>query len=87
MPSSDGSVPLSNLLVNGTTQSFPVWLLFAVIALILLSGFFSSTETAYSCASRIKLRTLLSNGNKKAGKVLNLAEDMQKIFDANLNIK
>ncbi len=76
MPSSDGSVPLSNLLlVNGGTQTFPVWLLIAVIALVFMSGFFSSTETAYSCSSRIRLRTLASNGNKKAGKVLDLAEN------------
>jgi CBS domain containing-hemolysin-like protein len=39
-----------------------------------MSGFFSSTETAYSCASRIKLRTLVSNGDKRAKKVLDLAE-------------
>lgn len=55
----DGSVPL----------------LIALIALLILSGFFSATETAYSCVNRIKLRSMFSNGNKKAGKVLNLAED------------
>lgn len=50
-------------------------LLIAIIALVLLSGFFSSTETAYSCASRIKLRSLATNGNKRAEKTLNLAEE------------
>lgn len=50
-------------------------LLISLIALIFLSGFFSATETAYSCASKIKLRTLFTNGNKRAGKVLNLAEN------------
>ncbi len=74
MPS-DGSVPLCNLLTSGSVKPFPVWLLVAIIALIILSGFFSSTETAYSCASRIKLRTLATNGNKKAKKVLDLAEE------------
>lgn len=75
MPS-DGSVPLSNLLLNnGGTQPFPVGLLIAILALVLLSGFFSSTETAYSCASRIKLRTLATGGNIRAKKVLSLAED------------
>ena len=71
--STDGSVPLSTLLLN-TTQSFPVWLLIAIIALVIMSGFFSSTETAYSCANRIKLRSLAANGNRKAKKVLDLAE-------------
>ena len=54
----DGSVPL----------------LIAIIALVLMSGFFSSTETAFSCANRIKLRSLATNGDKKAKKVLDLAE-------------
>ncbi|MBE7087153.1 MAG: HlyC/CorC family transporter [Clostridiales bacterium] len=55
----DGSVPL----------------LIAIIALVILSAFFSSTETAYSCVNKIKLRSLASNGNKLAKKVLALAED------------
>lgn len=49
-------------------------LLVALIVLILFSAFFSSTETAYSCANRIKLRSMYQNGNKRAGKVLNLTE-------------
>ena len=55
----DGSVPL----------------LIALICLIVLSGFFSSMETAYSCANRIKLRSLMSSGNKRAKKTLLLAEE------------
>lgn len=55
----DGSVPL----------------LIALIVLIILSGFFSAAETAYSCASRIKLRALAGGGNKRAAKTLNLAEN------------
>ncbi len=54
----DGSVPI----------------LIALVVLVILSGFFSSTETAYSCANRIKLRSLASNGNKRAKQVLDLAE-------------
>ena len=50
-------------------------LLIAIIALVITSAFFSSTETAYSCANRIKLRTLSTNGNKRAKRVLALAEE------------
>ncbi len=50
-------------------------LLIAIVLLLLLSAFFSSTETAYSCANRVKLRAMASNGNKRAKKVLNLAEE------------
>ena len=50
-------------------------LLVALIALILLSGFFSAAETAYSLASRIKLRALSASGNKRAAKTLDFAEN------------
>ncbi len=50
-------------------------LLLVLIFLVILSGFFSSAETAYSCASRIKLRALATNGNKRAEKTLLFAEN------------
>ncbi len=56
-------------------SSDAVPLLIAIIVLVIMSGFFSATETAYSCASRIKLRSLSTGGNKRAGKVLYLAEE------------
>lgn len=49
-------------------------LLISLIILILCSGFFSATETAYSCVSKIKLKTLFTNGNRLAGKVLEFSE-------------
>ncbi len=70
----DGPVPLQTLLLNGFSPNFNTWLFIAIIALIILSGFFSSTETAFSCANRIKLRSLASNGDKRAKQVLDLAE-------------
>ena len=73
--STDGSVPLPMLLTTNPNQAFPTGLFIAIIALVILSGFFSSTETAFSCASRIKLRSLASNGNKRAQQVLDLAEN------------
>ncbi len=53
----DGSVPL----------------LVAIIVLIILSGFFSATETAYSCASKIKLKNI-SEKKPRALNVLRLTE-------------
>ncbi len=49
-------------------------LLLAIIVLLLLSGFFSSMETAYSCANKLKLKTMSANGNTRAEKTLKLAE-------------
>ena len=60
---------------GGNMPDGSVQLLVALIILILFSGFFSAIETAFSCANKIKLRTLASNGNKRATKVLVLAEE------------
>ena len=46
----------------------------AIIVLVILSGFFSATETAYSCANRIKLKTLVAQGKKNAKAVYNFAD-------------
>ncbi len=50
-------------------------LLITLIILVIFSGFFSATETAYTSANRIKLRALAQNGNRRAEKVLQLAEE------------
>lgn len=50
-------------------------LLIALVFLIFMSAFFSSVETAYSCASKIKLKVLSTNGNGTADKVLTLIEN------------
>ena len=55
----DGSIPL----------------LISIIILVFFSGFFSATETAFSCSSKIKLKSLFTNGNKRAGRVLKIAEE------------
>lgn len=49
-------------------------LIVAIIVLILLSAFFSATETAYSCVNKIKLRTYISQGKKNAKAVLQFAD-------------
>ncbi|MBE7061331.1 MAG: HlyC/CorC family transporter [Clostridiales bacterium] len=72
--STDGTVPLQTLLLSGFTPSFNLGLFVAIICLVIMSAFFSSTETAFSCANKIKLRSLATNGNKRAKKVLDLAE-------------
>ena len=72
----DGTVPLSNgSLLLSALPSGALGQIIALIVLILLSGFFSSTETAFSCANKIKLRSLASNGDKKAERVLALIEN------------
>lgn len=55
-------------------------LLIAIIILLLLSGFFSSMETAYSCANKVKLRALSAGGNVRARKTLKLAENYDRLI-------
>ena len=50
-------------------------LIIAIVILVLLSGFFSGTETAFSCANKIKLKTLVSQGKKNAKAVYKLADE------------
>lgn len=51
-----------------------------IIVLIIFSGIFSAVETAYSSASKIRLRNIESDGNKKAGKVLAILEDYESFL-------
>ncbi len=54
--------------------------LVVLFVLFLLSGFFSSAETAYTSLSRIKLENEAKNGSKIAQKILALVNDSQKLF-------
>ena len=50
-------------------------LIIAICVLILLSGFFSGTETAFSCVNRIKLKTYVTQGKKNAKAVYKFADE------------
>lgn len=46
------------------------------------SAFFSSAETAYTCLNRVRLKSLASSGNKRAERVLALAEDYDRLISS-----
>ncbi len=52
-----------------------LYLIIAIIVLVLLSGFFSGTETAFSCANKIKLKTFVTQGKKNAKAVYKFADE------------
>ncbi|MBQ8284376.1 MAG: HlyC/CorC family transporter [Clostridia bacterium] len=52
----------------------PLPLSIIIVVLIILSGFFSGTETAYSCANKIKLKSMVALGKKNAQKVYDFAD-------------
>ena len=66
------------LLSASTTVTAIMWL--ALILCIVLSGIFSATETAYSTASKVRLTTMSDEDDKKAGKVLKLLNNYEKVL-------
>lgn len=53
-----------------------------LVILVFLSGFFSSAETAYSTVSRVRIRTLVQENNKKAIKVQKILDRYGKMLSA-----
>ena len=63
----------------------PLPLTIVIVVLILLSGFFSATETAYSCANKIKIKSMVMLGKKNAKAVHKFAdENYDKLVTASL---
>lgn len=51
-----------------------------VLACILLSGYFSATETAFTAVNKIRLRAKAEDGDKGAKRVLKLAENYDRLL-------
>lgn len=51
-----------------------------LVVLVFLSAFFSASETAYSSLNKIRLKYLANNGNKRALKTLQLADDFNEVL-------
>jgi Mg2+/Co2+ transporter CorB len=51
-----------------------------IIVLLLMSAFFSGSETALTAASRARIRTLAKSGSKRAGTVEHLTADKEKLL-------
>ena len=54
--------------------------LIIIVVCILLSAYFSATETAYSTFNRIRVKTLAEKGNKKAARVLKLSDNYDTLL-------
>lgn len=51
-----------------------------MVALVLMSAYFSATETAFSSLNKTKVKTLAEKGNKRAKLVLSLSERYDKLI-------
>ena len=56
--------------------------LIALVILLVLSAYFSSSETALIGVSRIRIRSLAEEGNKRAVLVSKLQDNQQKMLSA-----
>lgn len=56
--------------------------LIAIIILLCLSAFFSSSETALTTVNQIRMRTLADNGDKRAARVLHITGNPGKMLSA-----
>lgn len=54
----------------------------AIIILIVLSNYFSGTETAFSSVSRARLKNLSNSGDKRAGRSLRIVDDFDRALSA-----
>lgn len=61
-------------------ESSSVVQIIIILVLILLSGFFSSAETALSSVNRVRLRTLIEDGNKRAALVDKILDNYSKMI-------
>ena len=61
-------------------ESSSVVQIIIILVLILRSGFFSSAETALSSVNRVRLRTLIEDGNKRAAQVDKILDNYSKMI-------
>ena len=52
----------------------------ALAVCVALSAFFSASETAFTSANRVRLKTMSQSGDKRAGLALMLAEDFDRLL-------
>ncbi len=52
----------------------------AIIIMVLLSGYFSATETAFSSLNKTRLKTMIEKGDKRAKITLDVSENYDKLI-------
>mgnify|MGYP001028395354 CR=1 FL=1 len=61
-------------------DSHSTTLILILLVLVILSGYFSATETAFSSLNRIRLKNLAANGNKRAKLTYALSENYDELL-------
>lgn len=61
-------------------DSASIIMLVALVCMVVMSAYFSATETAFSALNRVRLKNKADNGNKRAVLTLKLAEDYDRLL-------
>ncbi|MBQ8415866.1 MAG: HlyC/CorC family transporter, partial [Clostridia bacterium] len=55
-------------------------MIIVMVALVIMSAYFSATETAFSTMNKTKVKTLVEKGNRRAKTAITLAEDYDRLI-------
>lgn len=55
-------------------------MLFIIVCCVIMSAYFSATETAFNTFNRIRMKNLAEKGNKKAARVIRLADNYDTLI-------
>ncbi len=61
-------------------DSMPLGKILILVVLVMLSAYFSATETAFFSLNKIRLKSLAGDGNKRAKKALKVSEDLDRLL-------
>ena len=61
-------------------DSASIMMVGAIVVLVLLSAYFSATETAFTSLNRVRLKTRAESGDVRAARALELAKDYDKLL-------
>ena len=54
--------------------------LIIIVLCVMMSAYFSATETAFSSINRIRVKNMADKGNKRAGLVLKMSENYDELL-------
>lgn len=57
-----------------------ITMILVLVVLVAFSAYFSATETAISCANKVRLKSKAEDGNRRAALVLSLMEDYDRVL-------
>ena len=66
--------------INLKMDSDSITQIFVLAVLILVSAYFSASETAFSSFNRIRLKNMANDGNRKAALALKMADEYDKLL-------